>query len=224
MILAAGRGERLRPLTDTTPKPLLVANNRMLIEHHLDHLAAGGFRDIVINIGHLGEQIIDTLGNGSRYGLNITYSDERENVLETGGGICKALPLLKSDPFLVINGDIWTDYDFAALPREISTLAHLVMVENPDHHAAGDFSLHSGKVHEKQPGQSAWTYSGIGIYTHRLFNHCKVERFPLAPLLREYMRKGGVSGELYRGEWMDIGTKERLDDLSRRLAADVKDR
>ena len=219
MILAAGRGERLRPLTDATPKPLLEAGGKRLIEHHLDALKAAGFENVVINIGHLGKQIIDALGDGKNYGLSISYSDERGDVLETGGGICKALPLLKSETFLVINGDIWTDFDLASLPAEIATLAHLVMVENPPHHPGGDFSLSSGMVCANKQGEPAWTYSGIGLYSHRLFAHCLVERFPLAPLLRQHIERGEISGELYQGEWLDIGTLERLDQLNQRLSA-----
>ena len=153
MILAAGRGERLRPLTDSTPKPLLKAGPRMLIEHHLYALSAAGFSDVVINIGHLGQQIIERLGDGSRYQLAIHYSDERNAVLETGGGIVKALPLLKSDPFLVINGDIWTDIDLSSLADNFTSLAHLVLVKNPQHHLQGDFTLQGERVRENKNNQ-----------------------------------------------------------------------
>ena len=217
MILAAGRGERLRPLTDSTPKPLLEAGNKKLIEHHLLALSAAGFHDVVINLGHLGQQIIDELGDGSRYQLTIHYSDERNAILETGGGIFKALPILKSDPFLVINSDIWTDFDLSLLPEKIDTLAHLVLVKNPDHHSQGDFTLESGKLREMKNRQPSWTFSGMGIYSHRFFDQCTEGRFPLAPLLRKHMAEGQVSGETYDGLWFDIGTRERLDELNNLL-------
>jgi len=218
MILAAGRGERLRPLTDNTPKPLLEAGNKKLIEHHLYALSAAGYSDVVINISHLGQHIIDALGDGSRYQLAIHYSDERNAVLETGGGIVKALPLLKSDPFLVINGDLWTDFDLSKLPEKIDSLAHLVLVKNPEHHPQGDFSLEGDRVIEKKEHQPSWTFSGIGIYSHELFKQCKEGRFPLAPLLRKHMVKEQVTGEIYDGLWFDIGTRERLDELNNLLA------
>jgi len=218
MILAAGRGERLRPLTDSTPKPLLEAGNIKLIEHHLHALSAAGFSNVVINIGHLGQQIIDALGDGSRYQLTIHFSDERNAILETGGGIVKALPFLKSDPFLVINGDIWTDFDLSLLPTKIDSLAHLLLVKNPEHHPQGDFSLSGNRVVEKKSHHLSWTYSGIGIYSHKLFDQCKEGRFPLAPLLRKHMAEGLVTGENYDGLWFDIGTRERLDELNNLLA------
>ncbi len=217
MILAAGRGERLRPLTDSTPKPLLKAGDSLLIEHHLHALSVAGFRDIVVNIAHLGQQIIDHLGDGSRYRLKIYYSDERGKVLETGGGIAKALPLLKSDPFLVINGDIWTDINLSLLPKKIDSLAHLVLVKNPNHNPLGDFSLQDMRVTEKKNSPLTWTYSGVGIYSHGLFDQCKAERFPLAPLLRKYISQGQITGEIHHGLWFDIGTRERLDQLNKLL-------
>jgi MurNAc alpha-1-phosphate uridylyltransferase len=217
MILAAGRGERLRPLTDSTPKPLLKAGNSLLIEHHLRALSKAGFRNIVINIAHLGQQIIDHLGDGSRYRLKIHYSDERGKVLETGGGITKALPLLESDPFLVINGDIWTDINLSLLPNKIDSLAHLVLVKNPNHNPLGDFSLQDMRVTEKKNSRLTWTYSGVGIYRHGLFDQCKTEPFPLAPLLRKYIAKGQITGEIHHGLWFDIGTRERLDQLNKLL-------
>lgn len=219
MILAAGRGERLRPLTDRTPKPLLKAGASLLIEHHLQALSEAGFRDIVINIGHLGQQIIDRLGDGSRYRLKIHFSDEREGILETGGGIARALPLLKSDPFLVINGDIWTDINFSLLPEKINSLAHLVLVKNPTHNPLGDFCLEDSLVQEKNNHQPTWTYSGVGIYSHGLFDQSKEQRFPLAPLLRKYISAGQITGEIYHGLWFDIGTRERLDELNKLLLA-----
>jgi len=217
MILAAGRGERLRPLTDKTPKSLLKAGSRLLIEHHLYALSEAGFTDVVINIGHLGQLIMDRLGDGSRYLLVIHYSDERDGVLETGGGIARALPLLKSENFLVINGDIWTDLDLSLLPEEIDSLAHLVLVNNPGHHLQGDFSLQGDLLGESNDAEQSWTYSGIGIYSHELFHNCTQERFPLAPLLRKHIAQKQVTGEIYNGQWFDIGTKERLFELNRLL-------
>jgi len=217
MILAAGRGERLRPLTDSTPKPLLNAGSKLLIEHHLHKLSAAGFTDVVINVGHLGQQIINHLGDGSRYQLAIHYSDERSAVLETGGGIVKALPLLKSDPFLVINGDIWTDIDLSMLPDKIDRLAHLVVVKNPAHHLEGDFSVQDSLVKEKANQQQTWTYSGMAVFRHAFFDQCKEERFPLAALLHKHIAIEQVTGEVYDGRWFDIGTRERLNGLNQLL-------
>ncbi|GBE08367.1 D-glycero-alpha-D-manno-heptose 1-phosphate guanylyltransferase [bacterium BMS3Abin11] len=214
MILAAGRGERLRPLTDNTPKPLLKAGSRLLIEHHLHSLSKAGFNNVVINIGHLGQQIIDRIGDGSQYKLSIQYSDERNGVLETGGGIFKALPLLKSENFLVINGDVWTDLDLSLLPEKIDCLAHLVLVRNPVHHLQGDFTLQGNLLQDKNDVDSSWTYSGIGVFSHSLFQNCEKERFALAPLLREHLAEGQITGEVYNGLWFDIGTIERLDALN----------
>lgn len=221
MILAAGRGERLRPLTDNTPKPLLIAGSRRLIEHHLYSLSKAGFNNVVINIGHLGQQIIDRIGDGSQYKLSIQYSDERNGVLETGGGIFKALPLLKSENFLVINGDIWSDFDLSLLPEKIDSLAHLVLVNNPVHHLQGDFSLQGNLLCEKNDADPSWTYSGIGIYSHALFQKCEEERFALAPLLREHLAEGQITGEVYNGLWFDIGSNERLVELNRLLKRQV---
>jgi len=217
MILAAGRGERLRPLTDSTPKPLLNAGSKLLIEHHLHKLSAAGFNDVVINVGHLGQQIINHLGDGSRYQLAIHYSDERSAVLETGGGIVKALPLLKSDPFLVINGDIWTDIDLSMLPDKVDRLAHLVVVKNPAHHLEGDFSVQDSLVKEKANQQQTWTYSGMAVFRHAFFDQCKEERFPLAALLHKHIANKQVTGEVYDGRWFDIGTRERLNGLNQLL-------
>lgn len=219
MILAAGRGERLRPLTDKTPKPLLKAGPEMLIEHHLHALSAAGFSDVVINIGHLGQQIIDRLGDGSRYQLAIHYSDERNAVLETGGGIVKALPLLKSNPFLVINGDIWTDIDLSSLTENFNSLAHLVLVNNPQHHLQGDFALHEDLVREKKANHPSWTYSGMAMFKYEFFDQCREQRFPLAPLLHKQIAQEQVTGEIYNGLWFDIGTRQRLDDLNTLLNA-----
>ncbi|WP_337154353.1 N-acetylmuramate alpha-1-phosphate uridylyltransferase MurU [Pseudomonas protegens] len=219
MILAAGKGERMRPLTLTTPKPLLPVAGMPLIEYHLRALAAAGFRDIVINHAWLGQQIEDALGDGQRWGLNIQYSAEGQP-LETGGGIFQALPLLGDAPFLVVNGDIWTDYDFAVLRRPLAGLAHLVMVDNPPHHpSGGDFCLVNGQLHDRQPGAAALTFSGISVLHPRLFEDCVAGPFKLAPLLREAMAQGQVSGEHMQGHWVDVGTVERLAQVEHLLQA-----
>lgn len=213
MILAAGRGERLRPLTDTTPKPLLPVGDKCLIEYHLQKLAEAGIKQVVINIAWLGEQIREKLGNGEKYELTISYSDEGEQALETAGGIIKALPLLGDEAFLVVNGDIWCDYDFSQLlSKAIHTQAHLVLVNNPDHNHAGDFALEQGLL--KNTGDTMHTYSGIGIYTPAFFDGLKAGIQPLAPLLREKIENHLVSGELYHGQWTDVGTVERLQILN----------
>ena len=208
MILAAGRGERMRPLTDSTPKPLLRIGGQMLIEHHVHALARAGFSELVINHAHLGELIVSALGDGSAYGVSIQYSPEPEAALETGGGIFNALPLLGEAPFLVVNADIWTDFDFAGLPRDINGMAHLVMVDNPPHHPGGDFSLSEGRL--SRQGPAMLTFSGIGVYRPELFAGCSPGAFPLAPLLRTAMDKGQVTGEHFTGNWFDIGTPQRL--------------
>jgi MurNAc alpha-1-phosphate uridylyltransferase len=220
LILAAGRGERLRPLTDRIPKPLLEAGGRSLIEHLITGLEAAGHRRLVINHAHLGEQIKDRLGDGQRYGVSIRYSDESSGALETGGGIYQALPLLEGDPFAVVNGDLWTDYPFARLPRAIDGLAHLVLVTNPAHNPQGDFDLAGDHVVAPDAASSArrLTFSGIGVYRKALFADCRPGAFPLAPLLRAAIAAGQVSGEYYEGKWEDIGTPERLAQLDRRLS------
>lgn len=216
MILAAGRGERMRPLTDATPKPLLKAAGKALIEYHLENLAAAGVADLVVNLSHLGSQIRAALGDGSRYGVSIRYSDEGVPALETGGGILQALPLLGPDPFIVVNGDIWTDYCYADLPADPDGRAHLVMVANPGHHPQGDFVLSDGRVRTEGPG-GRYTFSGVGVYRPELFAGRTAGRFPLAPLLREAMAADQVSGEYYGGHWLDVGTPQRLRDLDRDL-------
>jgi len=216
MILAAGRGERMRPLTDAVPKSLLRAGDKALIDYLLDSLAVAGLRDVVINHAYLGEQLIAYLGDGRRHGLRICYSPEGQQGLETGGGIVQALPLLDSDPFLVVNGDIWTDYPFTRLPPMPTGLAHLVLVDNPVHHPGGDFVLNNdGQV--LAAGTPKLTFSGMGVYRQALFKGCQPGKFPLAPLLRAAMAAGRVSGEHYRGAWFDVGTPERLAALDRRL-------
>ncbi len=218
MILAAGRGERMRPLSDTIPKPLLEAGGKPLLVHLIEGLARRGFRDLVINHSHLGEKISAYIGDGVRYGVRVAYSHEEGGGLETGGGIFKALPLIDTDPFVVINGDIWTDYPFDRLPTRIEGLAHLVLVDNPPQHPRGDFVLREGKVIDD--GAPRLTFSGIGVYARALFAGCQPGKFPLAPLLREAMARGRVSGEHYTGRWRDVGTPQRLDDLDRELRRD----
>jgi len=215
MILAAGLGERMRPLTDKTPKPLLKVGGIPLILWHIERLAHDGFKEIVINIAHLGYQIPEALGDGSEWGVHISYSDEQEEGgLESAGGIVKALPLLGDETFLVISGDIWCDYDFVydkKLPEGI--LAHLILVPNPEHNPEGDFALNDGFVTDAK----AYTFSGIGYYSPKLFEGVPYGKSALAPLLREAMKEGNVTGELYEGEWLDIGTPERLELLNAQL-------
>ena len=213
MLLAAGRGERMRPLTDTTPKPLLRIGGQTMIERHIHALARAGFTGLVINHAHLGEQLVAALGDGHTYGVDIAWSDEDDAALETGGGIFRALPLLGEAPFLVVNADIWTDFPFSGLPADIDGLAHLVMVDNPEHNAEGDFSLSGGRL--SQRGPAMLTFSGIGVYHPALFAGCSPGAFPLAPLLRKAMDAEQVSGERYRGGWFDIGTPARLEAVNR---------
>ncbi|QXH35411.1 N-acetylmuramate alpha-1-phosphate uridylyltransferase MurU [Pseudomonas muyukensis] len=214
MILAAGKGERMRPLTLHTPKPLVPAAGKPLIEYHLEALARAGITEVVINHAWLGQQIEDHLGDGQRFGLSIRYSPEGEP-LETGGGIFKALPLLGEAPFLLVNGDIWTDYDFARLQAPLPGLAHLVLVDNPGHHDRGDFRLTDGQVRDGDAAPGTLTYSGISVLDPALFDGCQPGAFKLAPLLRQAMAEGRVSGEHYSGQWVDVGTLERLADVER---------
>ena len=216
MILAAGRGNRMRPLTDQTPKPLLIAGGKPLIQHQIERLAAAGFRELVINHAHLGQQIESVLGDGTGLGVSIQYSPEGEGrALETGGGIFQALPMLGPDAFLVVNGDIWTDVPYERLALAQRDLAHLVLVENPTHHQRGDFALVDGRV--RVEGEPRFTFGGIGLYRPELFAGCAGGAFPLAPLLRAAMGQDRVSGQLHRGHWCDIGTPERLAALDRWL-------
>jgi MurNAc alpha-1-phosphate uridylyltransferase len=222
MILAAGRGERMRPLTDHTPKPLLVAGDQPLIVHLLRALVKAGFTRVVINLAHLGEQIATYLGDGSAYGVEFIYSRESQ-ALETAGGIAHALPYLGGEPFVVVNGDIWTDYDFYALRRRglsAGQLAHLVLVENPPQHLQGDFCLGQvdtatgyGRVYDVDA--SRLTFSGIGCYHPALFAGVTAEvPARLAPVLRSAMQTDQVSGEKMQGRWFDVGTPERLAELN----------
>lgn len=215
MVLAAGRGERMRPLTDETPKPLLEVGGKAIIVHLIEALVAEGFHELVINHSWHGQQIEQRLGDGAKFGASIAYSPEPEGALETGGGIRRALPLLGSDPFLAVNGDIWTDFPFGNLPGALQSLAHLVLVNNPSHHPDGDFTLAGTRVQDGE-GERL-TFSGIGVYRPELFEGETDERFALAPLLFGACRNGRVSGELYMGEWWDVGTPERLAMLDRHL-------
>lgn len=210
MILAAGLGTRMRPLTDHTPKPLLTVGGKSLIEWHIERLAAAGFRELVINSAWLAEKLEAALGDGCRYGVSIAWSREGQP-LETAGGIRRALPLLGDDPFVVINGDIWTDFDFARL-TEPQGLAHLVLANNPEHHPDGDFFLDSnGQVRDN--GSPKLTFSGIGVYRPQLFHALPDGEAKLAPLLRAAMAEDAVSGEHFAGSWWDIGTPQRLQQL-----------
>jgi len=220
IILSAGRGERLRPLTDEMPKPLLKAGKLRLIEYTIKALVQAGFNDIVINTAHLSEKFPRLLGNGNAYNATISYSPEQEGGLETAGGIINALPILGDEPFLVVNGDIWTDYPFGKLTQftlKPSILGHLVFVDNPEHNPQGDFSLDSGLV--KSDGNNKLTYSGIAIYHPKFFAGYDVQRLALKPLLLEAIAKQQLSGEHHQGQWSDIGTVERLQELTVQLSA-----
>ena len=223
MILAAGLGERLRPLTDHTPKPLLKVNGKPLIQHHIENLAAAGIREIVVNTSWLAEKIEAFLADGARFGVSIKWSREDEP-LETGGGIRRALPLLGGDPFLVINGDIWTDYPVKTLvnrewPEEID--AHLVLVPNPVHHGSGDFSLNARQqVCYPQEGDHTYTFSGISVMRPEIFAlySSASEKFPIRDVLASGIKAGCVSGEICRDIWWDVGTLDRLRALNSLLS------
>lgn len=218
IILAAGRGDRMRPLTDHTPKPLLKVGGKPLIVWHIENLKNAGFEDIVINIAWLGDLISKELGDGSQFGVNLHYSDEqKEGALETAGGIIKALPLLNTEPFLVVNGDVWCNYPYSNLHQlKKGDLAHLILVDNPEHNAKGDFAIIDSRVNEK--GIEKFTFSGIGYYHPDLFRDLAQGKRPLAPLLREKMREHQISGEHFSGDWRDIGTPERLEELNQILS------
>lgn len=224
MILAAGRGERMRPLTDHTPKPLLLAGGKPLIVWHIERLVAAGISDIVVNCAWLAERLQNALGNGSRLGARLQWSRE-ETALETAGGIARALPLLGSEPFLVVNGDTWCDWDTSLAAQRAEEMtqrdaqAWLLLVNNPGHNPQGDFVLQSdGRVRNRRPEVSALTFSGIGIYDPSLFDGISgTQPAALAPLLRQAMERGTVIGNRHDGEWMDIGTPERLQHLDTRL-------
>jgi len=220
MILAAGRGKRMRHLTDELPKPLLVVGGKPLIVWHIERLVASGFADIVINHAYLGQQIEDALGNGNRWGARIIYSPEKE-ALETAGGIANALPLLGDAPFLVVNGDVFSQIDFSLLKEALgkTDLAHLLMVDNPPQHPEGDFVLSGGVLQAE--GKSKLTFSGVGVYSPTMFDTVKRgEAAKLAPLLKAAMRHQQVSGMHYQGIWHDIGTPERLQEINLALSGD----
>lgn len=217
MLLAAGRGERMRPLTDSVPKPLVPVGGRALIVWHLLALARAGIREVIINLSWLGAQLRDALGDGSQFGVSIAWSDEGPVPLETGGGIFHALRLLGADPFLVVNADIWTDIDFGRLALEPDAHAHLVLIPNPPHHPRGDFGLEGDRVVNRETGRL--TYTGVGVYSREFFAGCSAGRFPLLPLLNRAIAAGRARGEVHRGQWCDVGTAERLASLSARLSA-----
>jgi MurNAc alpha-1-phosphate uridylyltransferase len=224
MILAAGVGERMRPLTDHTPKPLLLAGGKSLIEYHLQRLGAAGFRDVVINVSHLAAQIIEFCGDGSRWGLSVRYS--REAIpLETAGGIYQALPLLGDAPFLVVNADVWTDFPFETLsPQTLRTgeSAHLVMVGNPAQHPQGDFLLDAdGWIRQRPSKENGCTYAGIGIYSNALLEGMSPGKVALRPYLDAAIQRGALGGQFYTGKWEDVGTPERLDALDQTLRSSV---
>ncbi len=220
MILAAGRGERMRPLTDRTPKPLLAVAGKPMIQYHIEALAAAGIADIVINLAWLGAQLRAALGNGSQFGVRIEYSDEGDSALETGGGVFKALPLLGKEAFVVVSGDVWTEYPLGGLIDErlkkfsSADVAHFVLVPNPDFHTRGDFGLVDGRLVDEG---ERYTYANIGVFRPEFFAECRPGRFPLAPLMYQWIRQGRVSGELYRGAWHNVGTPQQLQWLNREV-------
>lgn len=211
MVLAAGRGERMRPITDTIPKPLVTVAGKPLIGYHLERLARAGIKDVVINLSWLGERIRAALGDGRDYGLSIAYSEEGPVPLETGGGIFRALPLLGGGPFLVVNGDTWSDIDYGHLALEDGAYGRLVLVRNPTHNSRGDFGLEGDVVVERDVDR--FTYSGVGVYRPEFFAGCSPGRFPMLPLLKRAIGARLLRGELHRGEWCDVGTPERLASL-----------
>ena len=213
MILAAGRGDRLRPITDTIPKPLVDVQGRSLLERHLDRLGRAGIRRVVVNLGWHGEKIVERLGSGNRYGLDVVFSPEYDEILETGGGVRRALPMLGEAPFWVLNGDIHTDYPLHEPTLEDDVLGHLVLVPTPAYRNSGDFDLVDGRVVKADNPQ--YTFAGLAIYRPEFVAHRPVERFSLAPLLFEAAEAGRLTGEIYTGVWEDVGTPERLAALNR---------
>jgi MurNAc alpha-1-phosphate uridylyltransferase len=216
MILAAGRGERLRPLTDLLPKPLAPVRGKPLIVYHLEKLARLGVDSVVINLAWLGSTLRETLGDGARWGLRILYSEEGTEALEAGGGIFQALPQLGAEPFLVVSADVFTDFDFETLTIAPQALAQLVLVPNPEYHRQGDFGLREGGVIAPggpTPGGPTWTYAGIGLFRPQLFDGCTPGRFPLLPLLQRAIAMQRVHGQLYTGAWANVGTAAQLADL-----------
>jgi len=216
MILAAGRGERMRPLTDTLPKPLLEVGGKPLILWHIEKLVKSGFKTIVINIAHLGFKIPELLGDGSKYGINISYSDEQESgALESAGGIKKALTILGDEPFLVVNGDVFCDYEFDSTFNLEDNLAHLILVQNPEHNPNGDFGLKGTLVLNEDDIQ--YTFSGIGYYNPKMFSEIESGKSALAPLLRKFIKEKKVSGSIHHGYWHDIGTPQRLEEINKKI-------
>jgi len=211
MILAAGKGERLRPVTDSVPKAMVEVRGETLLERHLRLVKHAGIDTVVINLGWLGAQIVERVGSGAAYGLNVVYSPEGENILETGGGIHRALPILGRDPFLVINADIYTDMPVPSCALQRSDVGRLVMVPTPAYRERGDFALQGDRV--RNQGEELLTFSGVAIYRPELFEGCSPGRFPLAPLLRDAADAGRLGGTLYDGFWRDVGTPERLSEL-----------
>ncbi len=216
MILAAGRGERMRPLTDAVPKPLLEVAGKPLIVHQIEALSLAGIETIVINTGRLGDQIQYHLGTGESFGVSILYSEEGDEPLETAGGIVKALPLLGDKPFIVANADIYSDFDYQTLPNQLGSDAHLVLVDNPPHNPEGDFAIENG--HLQNEGSHKLTFTGIGLYSPRFFKDCAYGKLPLAPLLRESAQVNRLSGQYFTGFWSDIGTPERLNEVNKNMA------
>ncbi|MEE4296522.1 MAG: nucleotidyltransferase family protein [Wenzhouxiangella sp.] len=217
IILAAGRGERLRPLTDQTPKPLIEVGGQPLIAHHLHHLASAGIDQVVINLAWLGQQIRDAVGDGCQFGLQVSYSAEPEGALETAGGIIQALPLLGDEPFVMISADVYCDFSLERLcEMQLNHLGHLVMVDNPSHHPEGDFGLDEGG--QLNRGQAALTFSGIALLHPGLFTGWPPGRRALRPVLEKALGAGQLTGEHHTGLWSDIGTIERLDDIRRKIA------
>jgi len=210
MILAAGYGKRLRPLTDHTPKPLIPIGGKPMIVHHLEKLAEAGIREVVINLGHLGSKIPDFLGSGSTWGVSIEYSDEGPDPLETGGGMTKALPLLGKDTFLLVNGDVWTDLDFSIIPKTLSSndQAMLFLAKQPEWREKGDFNLDESRVRES--GTPNLLYAGIALYHPSILDGAVVEKFSIVPRLKKAIQQDRVAGQLINGEWDDVGTPERL--------------
>jgi len=215
MILAAGRGERLRPLTDRLPKTLVEVAGISLLERHLLRLAAAGVEQVVINLGWQGEQIVERIGTGAAFGLAVAYSPEYEQILETGGGVRRALPMLGDEPFWVLNGDVYCDYELRPITLADDALGHLVLVETPDYRMRGDFDLSQGRVAN---GEARYTFSGIACYRPAFFADRPLARFPLGPMLHEAAADGALSGEVHAGHWTDVGTPERLAELNRTLA------
>jgi MurNAc alpha-1-phosphate uridylyltransferase len=212
MILAAGRGERLRPITESVPKALVEVQGEPLLERHLRSASAAGVETVVINLGWLGDKIVERIGSGSRFGLNVIYSPEGDDILETGGGIHRALAMLGDEPFLVINADIYTDMPLPPCALKDGDLGHLVLVPTPAHKDGGDFGLDNGRV--RNEGDLLQTFSGVAVYRPEFFNGCSSGRFPLAPMLRSAADADRISGELYTGLWRDVGTPERLRELN----------